>query len=160
MNVKISKKWVITHWLKKCANKKNKMKKLKKRNKKEKKVGNFRLSGSHLFLTYAKVDQEREVVLEQLKEKLLPRYILEYVISSEKHKDESNHIHVYLKLDGRCNICSKKRLDIRDENGEIVHGNYQSCRSFNNVISYVIKDGLENVLTNKDLDKRGREIDS
>jgi hypothetical protein len=115
-----------------------------------KKTPKYRLNGSHLFLTYSKVDVKREVVLEQLKIKLRPRLIEKYVLSTEEHQDGSKHVHVYLGLDKRCDITDARRLDINVEGGE-AHGNYQSCRSFKNVIDYVVKEGVSEVLTNMDL---------
>ena len=110
----------------------------------------------HLFLTYAQMDQEREKVLDQLEKKV---QIEKYVIGSEKHEDGQNHIHVYLKLKKRCNIYSAKTLDIFDKSEEKKHGKYETCRSYSRVINYVVKGGMENVLTNMDLDDTGREKD-
>lgn len=138
---------------------KMKVKKTKNKQKRGGVVKRFRLSGKHLFLTYAKLEQEKEEVLLQLRERLRPRLIDKYVISEEEHEDGSKHIHAYLELDKRCDIRAKERLDIRDEKGEERHGNYQSCRSYMNVIGYVVKEGLKKVLTNKKLDELGREID-
>lgn len=79
-------------------------------------------------------------------------------MSKEKHKDGGEHLHIYIKLDARIDIMDKKRLDIEDGQGKKVHGNYQSCRSYRNVIGYIVKDGMANVYTNKELDEKGREI--
>lgn len=136
------------------------LKKIEKREKMKKKT--FRLQGKHLFLTYPKIKLSRESALEQLKEKLLPRRIEKYVISTEKHKTGDQHLHVYVELDKKSNIENKNRLDleveVEEEEREKKHGNYQSCRSYNNVVNYIIKEGKENVLTNMDLDDLGREI--
>lgn len=139
--------------------KKEKIKKIVKKVKKVdlKRKNIFRLQGKHLFLTYPKIELTRESALEQLKEKILPRRIEKYVISTEKHSIGDEHLHVYLELDKVCDIESKNRLDLEIEGKENKHGNYQSCRSYNNVINYIIKGGKENVLTNMDLDDLGRE---
>jgi Geminivirus Rep catalytic domain len=142
--------------------KKEKIKKILKRVKKVEKKKNktFRLQGKHLFLTYPQVALSREEALEQIKEKVLPRRIEEYVISTEKHSTGTEHLHVYVKLDKASDIENKNRLDLETEGKEgkeKKHGNYQSCRSYNNVVNYIIKGGRENVLTNMDLDDLGRE---
>ncbi len=142
--------------------KKEKIKKIYKKVKKEgKKKNMFRLQGKHLFLTYPKIEITREEALEQLKEKILPRRIEKYVISTEKHTTGEEHVHVYLELDKKSNIENKNRLDLEiegKEGKEKKHGNYQSCRSYNNVVNYIIKEGKTKVLTNKDLDDLGRDI--
>ena len=97
--------------------------------------------------------------MEQLKAKLAPRVVEEYVISTEKHGAGGEHKHVYLKLDERCDILDNRRLDLEDEDGKVCHGNYQSCRSYRNVVGYIVKDGMGNVATNKRLDDLGREVD-
>lgn len=142
--------------------KKEKIKKILKKVKKidlmKKKT--FRLQGKHLFLTYPQTVLSRESALEQLKEKIMPRRIEKYVISTEKHSTGEEHLHVYLELDKKSNIENKNRLDLEiegKEGKEKKHGNYQSCRSYNNVVNYIIKGGKENVLTNMDLDDLGRE---
>ena len=130
----------------------NKLKKILKHEK------GFRLSGKHLFLTYSQINIDRMKALEQLKEKLEPRKVIKYILSTENHKDSGKHLHVYCELDYRCNIASKSRLDILDEDNKPVHGNYQSCRSYKAVIGYVLKEGKDQALTNMDLDDNGREF--
>lgn len=125
--------------------------------KKETKIKQFRLRGSHIFCTYAKLRKSREDVLGELTEKLMPRKVEKYVISTEKHKTGEEHVHVYLRLDKICDIMSKTRLDLKSAEGCLVHGNYQSCRSWGSVVKYVVKGGLENVLTNMNLSSDGRE---
>jgi hypothetical protein len=134
------------------------MKKIRKiiGKKKEQVIKKFRLSGKHLFLTYAQIEIERESALKQLRNKLEPRKIMKYVISTETHKEKGKHIHVYIELDNLCDIEARNRLDLMDNEGNIKHGNYQTCRSYNAVISYVVKEGKEQVLTNMDLDDNGR----
>ena len=120
----------------------------------------FRLQGKHLFLTYSQYKQKRERVLELLKEKLRPRVIDEFVIATEEHGAGGEHVHVYVQLDKNCDIENKSRLDLEDKDGKRCHGNYQSCRSYRNVVGYIIKDGLAKVFTNKKLDEFGRELNA
>lgn len=144
--------------------KKKKIKSIKRKKKAHQKRGgiawkSFRLSGKHLFLTYSQFDQSKEEVYSQLKEKLMPRRVESYVIADEDHKDGSKHIHVYVELDNRCDIRDSRRLDLKDREGVEKHGNYQSCRCYRNVVGYIVKHGLSRVLTNKNLDDNGRELD-
>lgn len=121
----------------------------------------FRLQGRHLFLTYPRVEIEREKVLEQLHINLQPKEIEKYVISTEQHEDGGGHIHAYVCLTSRCDIKNVAQLDLKIKGPDgffvNVHGNYQSCRSYGSVVCYVVKKGLENVLTNMDLTSEGRE---
>lgn len=127
-------------------------------------VKKFRLQGRHLFLTYAQCPLNRQEVLDQLIRYIEPRKIVKYVICTELHKDGQQHIHTYLGLDERVNIVAKDRLDLEIKNNlgviEKKHGNYQSCRNYNRVINYIIKDSkdMAHVLTNMNLDDTGREI--
>jgi hypothetical protein len=129
--------------------------KKKEKMEKEKK---FRLQGVNIFLTYPQIKIEREEVLEQLREKLKPRKVVEYAISTEKHEKEGEHVHVYIKLDKRCDIRDSKRLDLEVE-GEKRHGRYETCKSKKNVVKYVVKGGLEGIKTNIGLKKIGMETE-
>lgn len=125
-------------------------KRVKKKGRKQ-----FRLRGKHLFLTYAKTSVSREQALEELKKKLEPRKVENYVLATEKHHTGEDHVHVYFKLDKECDITAPGRLDLGEGEGA-VHGNYQSCRSWNGVLRYVLKGGMKNVLTNMNLTEDGR----
>ena len=110
-------------------------------------------------MTWAKTGEiKKEDVLSSLEAAFKPRLVERYVICEEKHKDGSNHIHGYVGLNGRCDIRCPKRLDIGPDGSEKIHGNYQSCRSYGAVIRYIVKDSVENVLTNLELNDDGREI--
>lgn len=122
-------------------------KKNKKNQKKEK--SDFRLNAIHLFLTYAQCDIECKDALDLLQNKL---DINEYIIAQEKHQDGNNHLHVYLKLNKKCNIVNSNWLDL---NG--YHGKYESCRNGNSVKKYCIKDG--NYITNMDFEIPKQIID-
>lgn len=93
----------------------------------------FRLQGRHLFLTYAKIEIDKEVALKQIKEKIKPSVIEKYAISTEKHLSGESHLHMYLRLAGACNIRKVEKLDLEclglDGVVCMYHGNYQSCRS-------------------------------
>ena len=64
---------------------------------------------------------------------------MEYVICEEKHKDNTPHLHAFIKLDRRVRFKSD-RFDII-YNGETYHGNYQVAKSWEAVKEYVQKDG-------------------
>jgi len=121
----------------------------------ENKKKEFRLSGKHLFLTYAKCAIPREEVLAQIIEKLKKNNVENYVISTEKHKDESEHVHCYINLGTACDIRDARKLDLEKE-GKKYHGNYQTCRKYENVQRYLIKEGLQNVLSNMTLTEEGK----
>ena len=122
------------------------------------KVKKFRLCGKHLFLTYAQCELPREELLAQMRgvfEKNNKNKILNYVISTEKHVDEGEHLHAYLELENFCDIRDNRKLDLKKGEG-VFHGNYQTCRNYENVQRYIVKTGLTNVLSNMKLTKQGK----
>lgn len=66
------------------------------------KEGKFRLNAKKLFLTYPKCSITKEEALEQLKAKL--KHISKILVAHELHKDGTDHLHVYINLDKKCNI--------------------------------------------------------
>lgn len=84
------------------------------------------------FCTWPKCGETKEMCLECMKEK---HTIVEYVICRETHKDESLHLHAFLKLDKRVYF----RPDLFDFNG--YHGHYEIAKSWRDVRNYVKKDG-------------------
>lgn len=86
--------------------------------------------------------------------------IVDYIIASEKHKDGTDHLHVYLKMNKKLNIKSQKFFDLLDPKDldnpeEVYHGNYQGCRSDMAVMNYVVKGGnYISSLSEADLDQK------
>lgn len=92
------------------------------------------------FLTWPKCPIGKEACLAELEDKF---EIKEYVICEEEHKDQSLHLHAFVKLAKR--VYFKSNLfDIQG-----YHGEYQVAKSWRAVVRYVKKDG--NYITNMDL---------
>ena len=90
----------------------------------------YRLSGRHLFLTYSQCSLEREELLAQLKDKFETNKknankIVNYVISTENHESDGEHLHAYLELENTCDIRDSRKLDLKKGDLEY-HGNYQT----------------------------------
>lgn len=99
----------------------------------------FRLNAIQLFLTYPQCDCPKEEALAQLmtKEKL---EIQKAVVGHELHKEEGEHLHVFIKLSKKINLRTEDYLDLYYE-GKSYHGNYQTAKSWVAVSKYVMKDG-------------------
>lgn len=108
------------------------------------------------FLTYPGIEGDgwdKDTVLKLLKEKIKAwgneaKYIL---VAQENHAAESAgeiHFHVFVKL------CTQKNVypDTWDLEAfdQVLHGNYQSARSFKAVMKYIMKDG--DYITDGDFD--------
>lgn len=98
----------------------------------------FRLTGGTIFLTYPKCGLTKERALELLQEKVASkeRTLIEYLVAQEKHKDGSDHLHAYLKMDQGWNNKDQNFWDLENH-----HGNYQGCRSSAAVKKYCLKEG-------------------
>ena len=93
------------------------------------------------FATWPKCPIGKEMALAALQD----RYeIAEYVICEEEHKDETKHLHAFIKL------AKKKRWSENMFDIDGYHGNYQIAKSWRAVINYVKKDG--NYISNINLD--------
>jgi len=103
----------------------------------ENKPKKFRLHASKLFLTYPQCSLERVEVHKHLEQKFKDN-MKEYMIVQESHKDGEKHIHCYIELNKRVDLNSDKCLDILE-----YHGNYQSCKSKEKTIEYLIKEDKE-----------------
>lgn len=107
------------------------------------------------FLTYPKCPLTKEQMLERLKTKFK---ILEYIICEEQHKDETPHLHAFIKLNRRTYF--KKDLFDVSCDGKDYHGNYQVAKSFRAVIEYVKKGGkyISNININNALAKKSKDL--
>lgn len=99
----------------------------------------FLLSAKNLYLTYSNCVLSLDGSLEQLKKILSSYIVIDYLLVREYHKNGEPHIHVYLKTSKKCNITSSTFLDLKNKEGEIFHGNYQSAKKKNSVIEYMLK---------------------
>lgn len=93
------------------------------------------------FLTYPKCALDKEKLLDLLNQKYS---IVEYVICKEKHKDNSEHLHAFIKLNQRVHF----RSDMFDV--DEYHGHYEPAKSWNAVKKYCQKGG--DFITNLNLD--------
>lgn len=99
----------------------------------------FRTDKKELFLTYAQCDLPLETILAHCRAALHSkgRRVVNYVISSEEHKDGGLHRHAYLLMDSK--ISNEFEVRLFDING--FHPNFEGVRRAENVIGYVAKDG-------------------
>lgn len=99
----------------------------------------YRLNSSSLWLTWPQCPLEPEEAHRQLLE-ICPRMV-EHIISQEHHKDQSLHLHAYLKLSKPCNFKRANCLDLREPDSvKVYHGNYQAARDRLHVIRYCLKE--------------------
>lgn len=94
----------------------------------------FRIDGKAFFLTYPQCPLDRDVVLEELRKRLVGHVIDSYCIAREQHEDGADHIHALIVLDKRKNVHSPSYFDIGSH-----HGNYQTARNRVKVFDYLTK---------------------
>jgi hypothetical protein len=82
----------------------------------------------------------------------MKRKDFQYLTSVEFHEDGNPHLHVYLEFGMPQSIYSESKLDIKIGDSSF-HGNYQSVKSSNATIQYVIKVAgrFDNLNTNMNL---------
>lgn len=96
----------------------------------------FRLRAKNLFLTFPKCQEEKEVVMDRVRQ-MFHNSLKYAVVAREKHQDGENHLHVLIHL--------KRQFSTSDANfadslsGQ--HGNYQACRSLKKTQEYCFKEG-------------------
>ncbi len=92
----------------------------------------FTLYAKHLFMTFPRCSESKEVCLASIISKLDPDWA---VVAAEQHKDGTPHLHCLVVLKKKRNLSNCKLLD------SIVgkHGNYQSARDVFKVLSYIAK---------------------
>lgn len=105
---------------------------------------------SQWFLTFPKCDAAKEDLLKHL---LTIDTVIHYVVASEKHKDDTDHLHCYVKF--QTGILKTNFLAF---NFDVHHGNYQPVRSPKNVIKYCTKEDkyIANFDINHYLAKKGK----
>jgi hypothetical protein len=120
----------------------------------------FRILARSLFLTYSRCPKEwdKEFIKKRLIEEMLVwqrgdgKYkskVKSWVIAEEDHSEKigdgdyerGHHFHCLLELEKETNIRGENTLDIIDEKGNVVHGNYQAVRDIFAVLNYVKKHG-------------------
>ena len=113
-----------------------------KRKRETKKSDSFRFNSTTLYATFPKCDTPKETVSANMLAEWGDK--VEYwIVCSEKHQDDTLHLHVLIKFKSKIN---KHRSDFADflsknEAGKTFHGNYQSARNVHKIIEYIRKDG-------------------
>ena len=127
---------------------------------KKKRKSEFRVNTKCLFLTYARCPSSwmKEFIKKQLIEEILvnkrgeEKYkskVKSWVIAREDHQEAIGsgnyergiHFHCLLELEKVVDIKDARVLDIEDDEGNVVHGNYQAVRNVWDVLNYVKKHG-------------------
>jgi len=93
----------------------------------------FRFQSRHVFLTYPKCNKSPEEVLAFLKS---IEDFNAYTISTEKHQDDTNHVHVLLEFPRKLRHSDERRWDIG-----INHPNVVCPRAIGATREYIKKDG-------------------
>lgn len=102
----------------------------------------FRFNSTTLYATFPKCDTPMELVVQNMKSKWEQR--LEYwIVCSEKHQDDTLHLHVLIKFKSKLNLHTADFADFLSKNaqGKTKHGNYQTARDVQKIITYIKKDG-------------------
>lgn len=100
-------------------------------------MNKFRLNAAKLSLTYPQCSMTKDSMLESLKDKFKDN-LKEYLIVQELHEDGNLHLHCYVELKKKIDYGSPLCLDFKG-----FHGNYQSCKSKENWIQYLLKADKE-----------------
>jgi len=120
------------------------------RNKMTGTIRRFKLDGKILALTYPQNDTEKETAMDRIKEHFKENLNC-CIVSQEKHKDDNNHLHIYIKLNNRFTTTKKDYLDfIADKHGDYKAGDVGWIR-------YIIKD-KDYITYNIDANKYIQEI--
>lgn len=97
----------------------------------------FRLQATHLFLTYPQCPLDFDVVYNHLLNlKFNDNCVQLLCLGRELHEDGNPHYHAYLKYERKLNLRNPNFFDI-----QLFHPNIQKCKSTNDTLKYVTKDG-------------------
>ena len=102
-------------------------------------INKFRLSAVNIYPTYPKCSVPLNEALAILHSKLITPVIKDYILVREYHEDGSPHIHAFIKCYKKVNINNPSHLDLNYED-TIYHGNYQTAKSPNSILTYMLKD--------------------
>lgn len=103
-------------------------------------MSNFRIQSKQLFLTIPQIDSSitKEMALERLKSHFTGKVNIDcMMVSHEKHKDEGDHLHIYINFN---KIFQTVKTDYFDFIAN-KHPNIQSVKNRIKVIKYIMKDG-------------------
>lgn len=98
----------------------------------------FRIQSKSWFLTYPKLDIDKQELLDELKKKVesKKRVLLRAVVCRELHKDGTPHMHAYIEIDKMYNCRDARFWDVAGH-----HGDYAKCRNVFAAAKYIKKDG-------------------
>jgi hypothetical protein len=93
------------------------------------------------YLTYPNCCLEKEKYKNLICSNMLARNngVKDYLIARELHLAGNYHLHVFLRLEKKVRWTSNF-FDVLFE-GKVIHGNYQTCRNWRDVVGYIMKGG-------------------
>lgn len=97
----------------------------------------FRLNTKTISITMPQCTATKHECLEAWQNKCGSN-LIDYLIVKESHEDGEPHIHAFLELETRCNWHTANCLDVGN-----FHGNYQTTKSKQNWIEYLLKEDKE-----------------
>lgn len=96
-------------------------------------MSTFRFQSKHAFLTYPKCNLGHQVILDNLR---LISDFTAYTASTEKHSDNTEHVHVLLRFARKLSHRDERHWDINN-----FHPNIVCPRAVNATREYIKKDG-------------------
>ena len=129
------------------------------------KVKSFRINSKTIFLTFPQYEGTMDHIqmmakVKQFVTNKLRRCLIEAIVCKEAHKKGEDgeemgvHFHIACKLDRAVNVINPNYFD--ELTGK--HGDYRSCKNWNNALVYCAKTGPSNYVTfPEDLDVKAIE---
>jgi hypothetical protein len=119
---------------------------------------NFRIRSKKFFMTYPRlpeIDNLGDLALESLKNSfgIIDDSTWGYLLSVEKHKDGTPHLHIYLKFNTVQGVYSRDKLSLNIKVNDSIkkfEGKYEAVKNHHHVIQYVMKasENFDNIKTN------------
>lgn len=97
----------------------------------------FRLASKKFFLTFPQCSVTKEQAQERLQNKF-PEELEWFIIGEEKHQDGTPHLHLALCFHNQKSVTRPDYFDFIGDK----HGNYQTMKSQQNCVKYVVKGGI------------------
>ena len=94
-----------------------------------------KVKARHYFLTFPQCDTTKEEAMKRIKDKW-NKIIEKVVVGHEKHKDEGDHLHIYLGFKSQHLATNTDHFDFIGGK----HGNYQKAKNVQRCIAYSAKD--------------------
>lgn len=99
-----------------------------------------RIARKNFALTYPRCPISKEDMLLHLKNCFNDAEINYLLVCEERHSDGGPHLHAFIQLKYTVNLKDMKKFDF-DLGSKIYHCEIEECKSINNWINYVKKDG-------------------